>query len=151
MKRYMPLAALSMVLLISGCSTLGFLAPAKPDGAEIAGLINAGDWESLSAKSGSPFLLDREMIMRQADMQEFWKILAEGGFRLGEAEVSILDEEATAARYGQGLEIEQFFAKYVPSGASTFLIQSEAGRFYLTVGRDSKRTNRIYAFAGPTG
>jgi hypothetical protein len=143
MKRLLPL--LIGVLLLGACTTI----PTEKEGLEFVELINAGDWEQLSAQSGTPFLLDTEMIMRAADMREFWKILAEGNFSLGETEFEIIDQEARADRYGKGLEIEQFFVKYVPEGAVTFLVTGGPGKFYMTVGKDEERTSRLYAFAGP--
>lgn len=143
MKRLLPLIA--AVLILGACTTV----PTEREGLEFVELINAGEWEALSEKSGTPFLLDTEMIMRGADMADFWRILAEGGFSFGEAEFRVIDEEADSARYGSGLEIEQFFVKYVPEGAVTFQVEGGPGRFFMTVGKDEERTNRIYAFAGP--
>ena len=100
-------------------------------------------------RSQGALSMKMEMIMRGADMAEFWRILAEGGFSFGEAEFRVIDEEANAARYGTGLEIEQFFVKYVPEGAVTFEVEGGPGLFFMTVGKDEERINRIYALAGP--
>ena len=143
MKRLLPV--LLAVVVLASCTTV----PSERDSMLFVTLINDGDWEAMSAKTASPFLLDTEMIMRPADMKEFWKTLAEGGFSLGEAQTVTLDEEAAASRYGSGIEIEQFFAKYVPDGAVTFLVSGGPGRFYMTVGKEKDRRSRIYAFAGP--
>ena len=51
------------------------------------------------------------MIMRASDMKEFWKILAEGGFSLGETEFAVLDDPADYSRYGSGLEIVTVFCQ----------------------------------------
>ena len=143
MKRLLPL--LAALILLAACTSV----PTEREGLEFVDLINAGDWQAMAEKSGSPFLLDTEMIMRPADMEEFWKILADGGFSLGEAGFEIVDAEASAERYGSGLEIEQFFVKYVPEGAVIFLVTGGPGRFYMTVGKDEDRNTRLYAFAGP--
>ena len=143
MRRLLPL--LAAVVILGACTTV----PTEREGLEFVELINAGEWREVSEKTGTPFLLDTEMIMRAADMAEFWRILAEGGFSFGEAEFMVVDPEASAARYGTGLEIEQFFAKYVPEGAVTFQVDGGPGRFFMTVGKDDERSNRIYAFAGP--
>ena len=141
------LTALVLGIFFAGCTTI----PGERDGMEFTEMINAGEWEVLSEGTAEPFLLDTEMIMRRSDMREFWKILAERNFSLGETELLVIDEPAEAARYGRGLEIEQFFAKYVPEKSATFLAESTAGRFYMTIGRDEKRNRMIYAFAGPLG
>ncbi len=143
MKYAVPL--LLAVLILGACSTV----PTEKDGFSFVELINNGEWQELSDMTGSPFLLDTEMIMRPADTREFWKILAEGGFSLGEAEFAVLDDPADSSRYGSGLEIEQFFAKYVPEDAVTFVVDGGPGKFFLTVGKDDKRKNRIFAFTGP--
>ena len=119
------------MLVLGACSTV----PTDRDGLEFVDLINNGEWKPLSEMTGSPFLLDTEMIMRASDMKEFWKILAEGGFSLGETEFAVLDDPADYSRYGSGLEIEQFFAKYVPEDAVTFVVTGGPGKFFMTVGK----------------
>ncbi len=147
--RKLVLAALCVA--VSGCATF---APRRFERSaeQVIGLLNSGQASELAAMSRTPFLLDGELLVLDADVAELWRGMVKSGFRIDAAasiEALPVDGE-TYRRFASTMEVRTFLEQYV--GDSGSLVTLEAGRsrilLLLDRGRGPGRTV-IVGFKGP--
>ncbi len=147
-KKLIPLTLLCLVVFFS-CSTVRFV---QKEGTvlKVIDLINSGDAGRLAGISGSPFLLDGEIIMMPGDMKQFWEKAAEKGFVLTRPEVLGITpvDGNTYTLFSPYEEVKMFFEKYVPSDAVVVRVSSSAGDVLLLLYGRNEGYPYILGFKG---
>ena len=113
--------------------------------------LNEGEFEELLPATGTPFLLDREIIILDRDVETMWTNLRDVGFTFAEYRILAVEQldQESYRRFADGFEVETYFAKYLPEGAALVEVETTHGRFLLlTGGRDSGRP-LLYGMRGP--
>lgn len=147
--RKLLLAALCVA--VSGCATF---APRRFERSaeQVIGLLNSGQATELAAMSRTPFLLDGELVLLDADVAELWNGMVKAGLRIdAAASVSALPvDDETYKRFASTMEVRTFFDKYVSDRGSLVVLEAGRSRVLLILdrGRGSRRA-LIVGFKGP--
>jgi hypothetical protein len=98
-----------------------------------------------------PFLYDTEIIMMEQDMTMLWTNLMSTGFTMKEADVIHIQkiDKATYKEFGDNMEIEAYFQKYLPGKALLSRVSSKDGDYLFLTARDRKGKTLVYGFKGP--
>ena len=81
MKKIYVLFCVLIILLLTGCS--GFKVKKYTGKADsIIGQINTGNTEKLISNTGMPFLLDKEIVIMDRDIKDFWTNIINAGFKI---------------------------------------------------------------------
>jgi hypothetical protein len=137
-------------LLLSSCASIQ-RAQDKGRIGQIAGLINAGDAEKLTAMSAVPFLLDQEIVPLRQDIEAFWRDVAKAGFSI-EGPALEKGTPVTADSYrafADTMEVKTFFSKYLKKGARVLELSTGSGRRIILLVRDTLFSRTLYGFKGP--
>jgi hypothetical protein len=118
----------------------------------VANLINSGQSSRLSAMSGTPFLVDGEIVSLKADVAGFWDGIIKAGYkvegpRLGAAATVSAD---SYKQFADTFEVKAFFTQYVKKDTRILELRTSAGKSVLLIVKDalfSKKT--IQGFKGP--
>ena len=147
-RRVFAVSVLFLAVFFS-CSTVQFVQKERT-ALKVIDLINEGDAEGLTRISGSPFLLDGEIIMMPGDMKQFWEKAAEKGFVLSNPEVIGITpvDGNTYNLFSPYEEVKVFFEKYVPSDAAVARVSSPAGDVLLLLYGKNKGYPYILGFKG---
>ncbi|MFO8063663.1 MAG: hypothetical protein ACQETQ_09720 [Spirochaetota bacterium] len=146
--RYLSLIAL--IVLISSCAT----APVAQRENRIMGLVDRLNGESLvrvMEVTSVPFVLDREILSLERDVETMWSNMREAGFFLLNAEIDeiIPVHEDSYRRFGDTMDMRVFFEKYIPEDATLVRISSDNGDFLFLLGDKFWGVPRMYAMKGP--
>jgi len=138
------------VLVLIGLTSCSTVPPSQNPG-RIQGLIkalNTEPVERLLEHSNRPFLLDGEIIIREADMEALWQNLRNAGFTFLNAEILSVNPVGPESYrlFGTSKDAEFFFKKYVPKDGAIAEIGTEYGTFYLITGNHTWFTPKIIGF-----
>ena len=117
-----------------------------------ARLINTGQAKALASMSAVPFLVDQEIVSIPADVEDFWRVLVDSRFTVGEAALaaSFPVTEASYREFADTMEVKAFFAKYVAKGTRLLeLSTAEGRRILLLVLEEPFGRKTIRGFKGP--
>jgi hypothetical protein len=137
-------------LMLVSCATLQ-KSRDENNALRIAGLIDAGNAGELVRLSTVPFLLDRDIVALDADVEDFWNGIVKAGFRLGgvKLEAAVPVSADSYKEFADSMDVRLFFSKYVGAGARVLRLSSgSGGNILLIVGGDFF-TDKIYGFKGP--
>jgi hypothetical protein len=118
----------------------------------VAQLINDGQGAKLSAMSGSPFLVDGEVVPLKADVAGFWDGIIKAGYKvqgpqLGSAFLAGAD---SYKQFADTMEVRAFFANYVKKDTRILELKTSAGKSILLIVKDSLFAKKvIQGFKGP--
>jgi hypothetical protein len=117
----------------------------------IIGLINSGQAAELASASGAPFLLDGEILVRRADVADFWKDAARAGLKIGPqaAARAVPLDNRTFERFAQTMEVRAFFSKYISDRGSLVVVEAGKTRILLLFERGKWGRTLIVGFKGP--
>ncbi len=127
-------------ILFSGCASMGV--PGDDDVQAALELISGGDSALLQKSSRLPFLLDSEILLGESEVSLLWRGLAEGGFVFHNPVI----EDVFPANpeiytlFGDSMDVEVFFRKYLTPRDSIIRFQSDEGVFLLIL--SSRKTGR---------
>lgn len=146
--RYLSLVAL--IVLISSCAT----APVAQRENRIMGLVDRINGDSLvrvMEVTSVPFVLDREILSLERDVETMWSNMREAGFFLLNAEIDEIMpvQEGSYRRFGDTMDMRVFFEKYIPEDATLVRISSDNGDFLFLLGDKFWGVPRMYAMKGP--
>ena len=144
------LGVLLVVLLIfSSCATANFIYR-ESTARKVVDLVNAKDTEILSLLSRNPFLLDGEIILMPGDMKMYWEKAFEAGFGLpgGVVESVVPVDGNTSEIFGDTMDIQVFFKKYVPAASSLAKVSSNSGCYWFVFNEKEGKYPKILAFKG---
>ncbi|HON12715.1 MAG TPA: hypothetical protein PK897_01180 [Treponema sp.] len=138
------------VLMLMGLASCSTVPPSQNPG-RIQGLIkalNTEPVERLLERSNRPFLLDGEIIIREADMEALWQNLRNGGFTFLNAEILSVTPVGPESYhlFGTTKDAEFFFKKYVPKDGAIAEIGTDYGTFYIITGSRTWFTPKIIGF-----
>ena len=141
--------------LLASCASLPVAAPVRGAVAVVKAL-QSGNPDALMSVSSRPFVLDGEIISLADDIAFFWSGLAGAGLDLT---ISGLPWESgladAAAAFGTTMEVNSFFARYVPPAAAAIVVPTAAGELMLLLGHrrpadGGRRLPTVYGLRGPT-
>ena len=125
-------------LFMFSCASLQFVQK-ESDVLKLAGLVDEGNSRTLTAVSVTPFLFDGEIIMLPGDVAALWNNIAAAGLSMGNPAVIQIDDvdEETARIFGNTMEIEAFFRKYLPETARAARLSADSGNYvFLLNGKE---------------
>ena len=143
--------ACAALLALTSCASLQHSWD-QGDVTTVANLINAGDSAGLSAMSGSPFLIDGEVVPLKADVGGFWGGIIKAGFKvqgpqLGSAAPVSPD---SYKQFADTMEVRAFFSNYVKKDTRILELKTSAGARILLIVKDSPFSKKvIQGFKGP--
>jgi hypothetical protein len=116
-----------------------------------ARLINSGRAETLSSMSAIPFLVDMEIVSSSADVDAFWRVLADAWFSVGEASLTISYPvtDTSYREFADTVEVKAFFSKYVVKGTRLLELKTADGRRILLLVSEAFGKRTIRGFKGP--
>ena len=118
----------------------------------VANLINTGQSATLAAMSGSPFLVDGEVVPLKVDVAEFWNGIIKAGYKvrgpqLGTAAPVRAD---SYKQFADTMEVRAFFVNYVKKDTRILEMKTSAGKSILLIIKDSLFSQKIIqGFKGP--
>ena len=138
------------VALLASCATVP-VAQREPRIERLLTTLNEGSIEEVLPATGSPFLLDREIIILDRDVETMWTNLRAVGFSFAEYQIESVDAvtEESYSRFGETLDVEVYFQKYLPEGAAIVTVNTAHGRFFLLTGGKVEGAPRLFGFRGP--
>ena len=118
---------------------------------EVIELINAGDSENLAARSTDTFMLDSEILHNPKLIKNLWEGLAESSFKITNPVIFTNRRLLPTDRifFGNNVEVDAFFERYVPEKASLFEIKTNSGKYIFILGPSDIGKSTIAAFGGP--
>ncbi len=151
MRRLLGVAACAILLALSSCASLqhGW---DQGNVTMVADLINTGKAAELTAMSGSPFLIDREVVPLKADVAGFWDGIVKAGFKvqgpqLGSAVAATPD---SYKQFADTMEVRAFFKNYVKKDTRLLELKTSTGKTILLIVKDSLFSKKIIqGFKGP--
>jgi hypothetical protein len=144
------LALVIGILLFAGCKTTPV---AQRDRAvdRLIETINSGNVEEITELSQTPFVLDRELLMLESDVQTMWERLYGAGFSLEGAEVESVNpaDSESYRTFSPSMEMRVYFRKYLADDGTVVRVASDQGTFVLLVGGRQFFTPELYGLKGP--
>jgi len=140
------------LMIFSSCASANFVYR-ESTARKVVDLVSGKDSETLSLISRNPFLLDGEIILMSGDMELFWeKAFAAGfGFPGGTVESVIPVDGETFRIFGDTMDIQVFFRKYVPAPSSLAKVSTGDGYYWFVFSEREGKYPKILAFKGATG
>jgi hypothetical protein len=139
-----------LFVFVAGCATVP---PAQQEERveELVAFVNNAEAEALLEQSGRPFLLDSEIIEPSNDVYVMWRNMISAGWALPGAEIIGITpvSENTYSSYGSGLEMESYFSRRLPEGASIVRVQTRQAIWDLLLGGERDGMPLIYGIRGP--
>ncbi len=150
-RRLLGIASCAILLALSSCASLqhGW---DQGNVAMVADLINAGKSAELASMSGSPFLVDGEVVPLKADVAAFWDGIIKAGYKvqgpqLGSATPAAAD---SYKQFADTMEVRAFFGNYVKKDARLLELKTSSGKSVLLIVKDSPFSRKIIqGFKGP--
>lgn len=145
-----PLAIGFLIVFIGACATV----PPSQDEESVRALIdviNEGNAELMVEHSARPFLFDSEIVPLANDVYVLWSNAFNAGFSLPNATIVSLDvvDAETYTRYRDAVEVETYFQRTVPEGATVARIRAQNGTFELILGDERNGLPAVYGLRGP--
>lgn len=145
-----PRAALiAAAMLLASCASVP---PSRTEaGVErILELVEIGNEQALASLSRAPFLLDRELLMTEADIMTFWTAVPAMPMRFEfDAIEEIVElDEAGITRFAGTWEEEVFFRKYLPEDAAAAVVRDGERELVLFLGGNRGGYPFIYGYRG---
>jgi hypothetical protein len=143
------IVSLCLVVLAS-CATSPYT-PSEKKVQKLVALIDRGGVGAVKGLSVAPFLLDAEILLRQADVDSAWANLKAAGFTMGEPKIASIERlgDLSYARFAETMEARVFFKKYLNKDSVLVVLDAAEGRYYLILNREVSGYPRIQAFKGP--
>jgi hypothetical protein len=141
---------LSAAIALAACATVPYM-PSEKKVERIVDLIDSGGVGAVKGLSTAPFMLDGEILLRQADVDAAWANLKAVGFRISSpriASISRIGPESDTW-FAETMDARIFFKKYLDKNSVVVALDAAEGRFYLLLNREVRGYPRIQGFKGP--
>jgi hypothetical protein len=145
-RRSIPLLLAAAVALFASCASLALRGGTEA----LVELINTGDAETLAARSATPFLLDDELLVRAADVGEFWRLVVAAG--LGVEVVAISVErlpKQTPTEYAATMDVRTFLTSALPRRARMVRVTTASGSMLFLLEPAAGEVPWVHGFKGP--
>ncbi len=118
---------------------------------KLVALINSGGVGAVKRLSQAPFILDGEILLRQADVDAAWSNLAAAGFKIGAPAIASMGRigQDGYSLFADTMDARVFFKKYLDKDSVLVALDATEGRFYLILDREVSGYPRIQGFKGP--
>ncbi len=151
LKRLLGAAACAALLALSSCASLqhGW---DQGDVNMVADLINAGQSAKLASMSGSPFLIDGEVVPLKADVAGFWDGIIKAGYKVQGPQLGAAAPVSADSykQFADTMEVRAFFKNYVKKDTRILELKTSAGKSILLIIKDSPFSKKIVqGFKGP--
>jgi len=135
---------------LCSCATAPYT-PSEKKVQKLVALIDKGGVGAVKGLSTAPFLLDGEILLRQADVDSAWTNLKAAGFKMGLPKLASTERigPESYARFGSGMELRSFFKKYLDKNSVLVALDTAEGRYYLILNREVSGYPRIQGLKGP--
>lgn len=139
-----------LIVFIGACATV----PPSQDEERVEaliGVINEADADLMVEHTERPFLFDSEIVPLANDVYVLWRNAFNAGFSLPNATIVSLDvvDSETYTRYRDSVELETYFRRTLPEGATVARIQAQHGTFELILGDERNGLPAVYGLRGP--
>lgn len=137
-------------LFMASCATVP-VAQREPRIERLLVTLNEGSVEEVLPATGSPFLLDREIIILERDIETMWTNLREVGFSFADFSITSVEEVTAESfrRFGESMDVEVYFQKYLPQGSAVVTVETDHGTFLLLTGGREDGAPLLYGMRGP--
>ncbi|MFW5812244.1 MAG: hypothetical protein ACOCWS_04595 [Alkalispirochaetaceae bacterium] len=137
-------------LFMASCATVP-VAQREPRIERLLETLNEGSVEDVLPATGSPFLLDREIIILDRDIETMWTNLREVGFTFADYRIRSVEEVTAESfrRLGESMDVEVYFQKYLPEGAAVVTVETDNGTFLLLTGGRVDGAPQLFGMRGP--
>lgn len=148
MKKLLILGVLA--LFMASCATVP-VAQRESRIERLLDTLNEGTVEEAVPATGTPFLLDREIIILERDVETMWSNLQQVGFSFAGYEIRSVEEVTAEShrRFGSTMDVEVYFQKYLPEGAAVVTVDTDNGEFLLLTGGKVEGAPLLYGMRGP--
>ncbi len=139
-----------ILIVFFSCTTINVVPKEKAIGRFIE-LYNSGDTARMTEMTSVPMLIDGEIVARTDDADFFWNRLAEAGFSFEDSNsfTSVAVDGNSKLLFGDTMEVDTFFTKYVPDTAVIVRVKGPGGDFILLLSGRKGRYPFIFGFTGP--
>jgi hypothetical protein len=141
---------LAAAAALSSCATAPYT-PSEKKVERLVALIDRGGVGAIKGLASAPFILDGEILLRQADVDSSWSNLKAAGFSLGEPTIASIVRIGTDSYslFADTMDARVFFKKYLDKNSVLVALDSSSGRYYLILNREVSGYPRIQGFKGP--
>jgi hypothetical protein len=135
---------------LCSCATSPYV-PSERKVEKLVSLIDSGGVGAVKGLAQAPFLLDGEILLRQADVDAAWANLKASGFTMGKAKVASIARigDESYKLFADGMEVRSFFKKYLDKDSSLVALDAAEGKYYLILNRKVSGYPRIQGLKGP--
>jgi hypothetical protein len=139
-----------VALSLAACASVPYV-PSEKKVQKLVALIDRGGVPAEKNLSTAPFMLDGEILLRQADVDSAWANLKAAGFGLDKPKVASIQRIGPDSYrlFADTMDARVFFKKYLDKNSSIVAIDAAKGRFYLILNREVEGYPRIQGLAGP--
>ena len=143
-------AALAMALALNSCATAPYT-PSERKVERLVALIDKGGVGAIKGLASAPFLLDGEILLRQADVDSCWSNLKASGLSLGTPKIESIARIGadSSLLFVDSMDARVFFKKYLDKNSVLVTIDASEGKYYLLLNREVSGYPRIQGFKGP--
>jgi hypothetical protein len=144
-------AACAALIALSSCASLQHSWD-QGNVVTVAKLINDGQSAKLASMSGTPFLVDGEIVALKADVAGFWEGIITAGYKVDGPALGDAAPVATDSykRFADTMEVKSFFAQYVKKDTRLLELKTSGGKTVLLIIRDAVFSAKtIQGFKGP--
>lgn len=142
--------ALALAFALGACTSLPYT-PSERKVERLVRLIDSGGVGSVKGLAMAPFMLDGEILLRQADVDAAWANLKAAGFDLGSPKIASIERigPESYARFADSMDARVFFKKYLDKNSVLVALDAPEGRYYLILNREVSGYPRVQGFKGP--
>jgi len=146
----LTLLGLLLPFLYFSCASFA-LPPGQGAVERTLALIDSGAMAAVPGRASAPFLLDGEILLRQADLDSLWSNLAAARLRLGPATIVSLGKVAAPfpAGFPNTMEARSFIARRLDASARLVLLDTAAGPWWLILEGQGLGGSRLRGIGGP--
>jgi hypothetical protein len=136
--------------ILGSCATAPYM-PSEKKVDRLVALIDRGGVGAVKGLVSAPFLLDGEILLRQADVDSAWSNLKAASFSLGSPAIASIERIGpdSSSLFADTMDVRVFFKKYLDKNSVLVALDSAGGRYYLILNREVSGYPRIQGFKGP--
>jgi hypothetical protein len=141
---------MTAVAALGSCATVPYM-PSEKKVQKLVALIDTGRVGAVKGLAAAPFMLDGEILLRQADVDSAWANLKAASFGVGEAEIVSIARIGVDSYtlFADTMDARVFFKKYLDKNSVLVTLDTAGGRYYLILNREVSGYPRIQGFKGP--
>jgi hypothetical protein len=142
--------AMASAAVLGSCASAPYM-PREEKVQKLALLIDRGGVGSVAGLARSPFILDGEILLRQADVDAAWANFASSKLGMKKPKVVSVSRIAPDSykSFADTMDARVFFKKYLDEDSVLAVVDSSGGRYCLVLNREVSGYPRIQGIKGP--